>query len=226
MKILAFDTANNNNDVAIIENGQILAQHNILENSSQAETLIPSIEKCLKDAQIWYDDLSLITTTRGPGNFTGIRIGFITAKTIKMVSQKPLITINNLEALAYNYINDYQGSILVILDAKLDEFFIEEFIIKDTSLTSKYGEPKLIKATDIGQYIPKENFLTIGSGKNIAQEILQKNNLNNFKISKKNDIIKSANLALLALEKYQKYGQRENEDVLYVRKPNITSSKK
>ena len=124
MKILAFDTANKNNDVAILENDKILSKNSINDSSSQAEMLIPLIEKSLKEANIWYQNLDLIVTTKGPGNFTGIRVGFSVAKMIKAVTDIPLVTLNNLKVLAYDYLPNYEGNILVILDAKLDEFFI------------------------------------------------------------------------------------------------------
>ena len=219
MKILAFDTANSNNDVAILNDGAILAQNSGEISSSQAEMLIPMIEKSLKSANIWYQDLDLIVTTKGPGNFTGIRIGFSVAKVIKAVTNIPLVALNNLEVLAYDYISDYEGNILVVLDAKLEEFFIQEFVISAKNLIPKYVDPKLIKQEEIDDYLPESEFLIIGSGKEIAQKIITRKD---FKISEKADIIQAKNLALLAIENYKKDQKDFDEEILYVRQPIIT----
>lgn len=221
MKILAFDTANKNNDVAILQNGKILAKNSINDSASQAEMLIPLIEKSLTEAGIWYEDLDLIASTKGPGNFTGIRVGFSVAKIIKTVTEIPLITLNNLKVLAFDYVNDYEGKILVILDAKLEEFFIQNFEIKEKQLIEIDKEPKLIKQDEINDYLPKSEFLIIGDGKEIAKKLIK---TQNFTISDQKDVIKSQNLANLAQISF-KNKENMDDDILYVRKPNITKSK-
>jgi len=232
MKILAFDTSNNNNEVAIIEfsaqnnDFKIISSNKISDNSSQAETLVISIEKCLKSANIWYQDLDLITTTKGPGNFTGIRIGFTTAKIIHIAANKPLVTLNNLEILAYNYLNQHQGKILVTLDAKLEEFFVQEFKINNNILINSQENPVLINNQDIENYLKDDNYLIIGSGKEIVSDILQKSKIKHkFNISKQEDDIKLLNLAKLAIKYQNEAPQNIKNEILYVRQPNISKSK-
>lgn len=225
MKILAFDTANNNNDVAILDDDKIIAENKIGEESSQAETLVPSIEQCLQNAGLKYEDMNLIAVTKGPGNFTGIRIAFSVAKTISLVTDIPLITFNNLEVLAFEYLQKSVSTqnLLVVLDAKLDEFFIQEFAIVHQKLEPKY-QPKLIKYLDINNYLPQNDFIIIGSGKKIATDLI-KTNLN-LEILEKEDTIKAATIGLMALDIYKKNDGKikdlENE-ILYVREPNITN---
>ncbi len=232
MKILAFDTSNNNNEVAIIKfsaqnnDFKIISSNKIDDNSSQAETLILSIEKCLKLANIWYQDLDLITTTKGPGNFTGIRIGFTTAKIAHIATKKPIVTLNNLEILAYDYLIQHQGKILVILDAKLEEFFIQEFEINNNILTSNHDSPILINNKDIKNYLKDDDYLIIGSGKEIASDILQKSKIKyKFKVSAQEDDIKLLNLAKLAIKYQNEAPQNIKNEILYVRKPNISKPK-
>jgi len=222
MKILAFDTANGNNDIAILKNDKVVASLSIKDSTSQAEMLVPGIEECLKEAKIWYGDLDLIATTKGPGNFTGVRIGFTVAKTIKLAANVPFIALDNVESLAYDYIDDYEGKILAVLDARLDEFFIQEFTINNKDLIAKYEDPKLISQLDINNYLPLKDFLIIGSGKEIAKELI--NTKTKFEISKKNDVIKAQNIARLALKIFETKGFNE-EEILYVRKPAISKPK-
>ena len=113
------------------------------------------------------------------------------------------------------------GNILVILDAKLEEFFIQEFVISKGELNAKYEIPKLIKQEEINENLPEKEFLIIGDGKEIAQKLITRKD---FKISAKNDIISAKNLANLAVKKY-KNGENFENEILYVRQPSITKPK-
>lgn len=231
MRILAFDTANNNNDVAILENQKIISRNKITETSTQAESLVISIEECLKNANLKYQDIDLVATNKGPGNFTGIRIAFSVAKTISMVQKIPLLSFNSLEILAYEY-NDASNFklakpyILALIDARLEEFFIQEFEFQES--IKAVSKPSLIKYHEINEYLPKNSFLLIGNGKEIAKNLIKP--AINFKISDKEDEVKAANIGLMAFDFYQKniannaQYQAENE-ILYIRKPNITTPK-
>lgn len=224
MKILAFDATNNNSDIMVVIDGKILARSCENESLNQAESLVLKIEKCLKESKIWYQDLDLIATTKGPGNFTGIRIGFSVAQAINLALKTPLIALNNLQLIAYDYL-DYQGALLVVMDAKLDEFFIEEFVVENGILSKKNSGknlgPILIRYEEINSHLPKEHFMIVGSGKEIAKDFIKDRN---FIISEKEDKIKAINIANLAAEIYGKNQAHDNE-ILYVRGVNITRPK-
>ena len=70
MKILAFDTTNNSMSVAVICANKLVANKDILESGLQAEKLIPTIEECLNEADIWYQDLDLLAIKNVQGRFT------------------------------------------------------------------------------------------------------------------------------------------------------------
>jgi tRNA threonylcarbamoyladenosine biosynthesis protein TsaB len=95
--ILVFDTAGSNLFVALLSEEKILTQNVISESGKQAELLIPEIEKILREQKIWYQDLGLIVATKGPGSFTGTRIGLTVARTLKLATNLPLILINSDE---------------------------------------------------------------------------------------------------------------------------------
>jgi len=95
--ILAFDTAGSNLFVALLSEEKILTQSAIYESGRQAELLITEIEKILCEQKIWYQDLDLIVATKGPGSFTGTRIGLTVARTLKLATNLPLILINSDE---------------------------------------------------------------------------------------------------------------------------------
>jgi tRNA threonylcarbamoyladenosine biosynthesis protein TsaB len=97
MLILAFDTAGFDLSVAVLNEEKVLSKSVISETGKQSELLIVEIEKVLREQKIWYRDLDLVVATKGPGSFTGTRIGLTAARTIKAATNLPLILINSDE---------------------------------------------------------------------------------------------------------------------------------
>ena len=223
MKILAFDTSNDTLSVAILENEKLIVKKDIFESNKQAEMLIPCIEECLNEIKIWYQDLDLISFTNGPGSFTGIRIGYSCAKALKIATKLPIIAISSLEVIAYDYYlkdvnqKEYQ-EILVVNDARLEEFFIQKFVIKNNNIKSSF-EPMLITLDEIKDFFPKKNFLLVGSGKLLVKDLAV-----NVMREEKEDFIDAKNIALLAIEKYKNNNNFDSE-ALYIRKPRISKRK-
>lgn len=218
MKILAFDTTNSTLSVAILEDAKVLAKNTIYENGKQSELLIPEIEKVLKKCNIWYEDLNYIAATSGPGSFTGIRIGLSAARTLKIATNLPLILLDSLEVLAFKH-REKSSEIFVVIDAKMDEFFIATFKENKQIL-----ESQLVKIHEVSSFAPKSDFILCGSGKKIIAPLLTKNN---SKFEDEDDIIEADLVGLLAYEKIRDTGEIiTNNDALYLRKPQITKRKK
>ena len=97
MLALAFDTAGSGLFIALINDEKVLSKKIISESGRQSELLVVEIEKILREQKIWYQDLGLIVATKGPGSFTGTRIGLTVARTIKLATNLPLILINSDE---------------------------------------------------------------------------------------------------------------------------------
>lgn len=213
-RLLAFDTTNSTLSVALLQDQKILAKNTIRESGKQAEMLIPEIEKILRENKIWYQDLDLIAVTQGPGSFTGVRIGLTVARTLKIATNRPLILINSLEALAFKH-REHEGEILVAIDAKMDELFIGKFLAHKGRITIVL-ESQLVKLEDIKKILPTEDFLLCGSGKKIIAKITRK------KIIDEEEMIEADVVGLLALEK----SPSQASDPLYLRGPKITERKK
>ena len=214
MRILAFDTSASGFSVALFLDGT-MSKSTITESGKQSEFLILEIEKLLKENKIWYQDLDLITTNNGPGSFTGTRIGLTAARTLKLATNLPLILVNSCEAVAFKY-REKSAKIFVLLDARADDFFY----------TNGFTKPQLAKRDDLLSIFPKENFFLCGSGKNIAAEILRKENFQ-FEMSNEEDEIEADLIALLAHEKFQKTELGSKDlDPIYLRSPRISERKK
>ena len=82
-----------------------------------AEALVPIIESLLADAGLKASDLDLLVCSKGPGSFTGLRIGLSTAKGLALAANAGLVTISALDAIAYGY-KFYPGMVAPIIDAR------------------------------------------------------------------------------------------------------------
>ena len=106
MLVMSIDTCCGPFSVVIKHNDKILSQIIEIEENKQAELLVITIEKALKEAHIVYEDISLLVVTNGPGSFTGIRAGLAAVYAIATIENIPCIGITTLEILAHQLINN------------------------------------------------------------------------------------------------------------------------
>ncbi len=203
MKILAFDTSNSTLSVALCEDDKPLQTIVNQDSGKQAEQLLPMIEKILQDHNLTYQDLDLIAVTKGPGSFTGVRIGLACAKSIEIATNLPLIALDSLETLAQKIFLE-NADLLVAVDAKIDEFFVREFVIHNYQIIPK-TDSRLINLDEF-------------------QELSKKYNLVCGNVFDKNDIITADLVAKLAYKKFHE-GSSEGSNPAYLRMPKITARK-
>src|SRR5699024_12796876 len=100
MNILAMDTSNQALGVAILKDEEIIGEMvtNIANNHSVR--LMPAIDQLMKDVNLCPDELDKIVVAKGPGSYTGVRIGFSTAESLAWALDTPLTGVSSVEALA------------------------------------------------------------------------------------------------------------------------------
>lgn len=131
--ILVVDTAMNACSAGVwdAKAGTILAQRTNEMLRGHAEHLIPMIVEILKQAKIEFQDLDYIAVTKGPGAFTGMRIGLATAKALSLSLGIPAIGISTCEALLesarHQVPENIDQEILVLIETKRDDFYVQKF---------------------------------------------------------------------------------------------------
>lgn len=105
MKILSIETSSKICGVAVLEDTTILKEISLDNGLTHSETLMPIIKQILDNLNLSLKDIDLIVCDKGPGSFTGIRIGIATAKAFSDSLDIPSIGISSLEALCYNATN-------------------------------------------------------------------------------------------------------------------------
>ena len=121
--ILNIETSTTNCSVALSKNGVVvgLKEDNSLEYS-HAERLHVYIDEVLKTAKVSKDQLEAIAISKGPGSYTGLRIGVSAAKGLCYALSLPLISVPTLKALAHQVENP-KGIIVAMLDARRMEVY-------------------------------------------------------------------------------------------------------
>lgn len=127
MTILAFDSSGKSASAAVLKGGVLAAERFINNGYTHSETLMPMIAGVLKDSETEPADLSLIAVTKGPGSFTGLRIGLATAKGLSLPSGIPVAGISTLLALYYNA-RFFAGTVCALCDARRNEFYNALFL--------------------------------------------------------------------------------------------------
>jgi tRNA threonylcarbamoyladenosine biosynthesis protein TsaB len=123
MIILAIETTGPLASVAI------LYDHNIIKESinhthySHLEEIVPMIKAILWEKGLKKDDITAIAVSRGPGSFTGIRIGMATAKALAQVWGKPIIEVPTLKSFAYGEKETNGFIICPIFDARRSQIY-------------------------------------------------------------------------------------------------------
>lgn len=133
MKILSIDTSSNICSVAILQDKKIIYEKNIDNQLTHSQKLMPMIQECMDNASISIRDIDIFACSKGPGSFTGIRIGIATITAFVDVFKKPAFGITSLEGLAYNVKNE--GLICSLIDAKNDNVYCGLFKLDNNQYT-------------------------------------------------------------------------------------------
>ncbi len=143
MRILAVDTSTNVASVAIIEDDVIIGEYNCNRGKTHSQRLMPMVQHLMETAGLTVSDIDAFAASIGPGSFTGLRIGVTTVKAMAFASEKPVISVHTLDALAYN-IPFAENLICPMIDARNNQVFtaIYRFIgSKLERLTDYMGIP-------------------------------------------------------------------------------------
>lgn len=204
--ILNIETATKNCSVSLAEDGVILVLKELNNgNYSHAEKLHPLIQEILEEANIVIQNIDAVAVSKGPGSYTGLRIGVSAAKGLCFGIDKPLIAIKTLESLA-NSIHIEEGVIVPMLDARRMEVY--SAIYNKEHQQIRAIEAEIIDENSFESYLKVSKVFFLGDGAEKCKEILK--NKNAFFIDDKFPSAKE-----MAQLSYDKYKKNDIEDVAY-----------
>jgi tRNA threonylcarbamoyl adenosine modification protein YeaZ len=116
MIILAIDSSSKVATVALMKDNRLLGEITLNDKKEHSVVLMTIIDQLLKLNNLKIDDIDGYVVSKGPGSFTGLRIGMATIKGLSFGSNKPYVSISSLDALALSVCN-FDGIICPIMDA-------------------------------------------------------------------------------------------------------------
>lgn len=146
MNVLAVDTSSEMGSVAITSDSQVLAEVRLIYGMKYSEQLFRSIDFLFKQVDIRLEDIDIFAAARGPGSFTGLRVGLAAIEGFAFSSNKPSVGVSTLEAMAWQ-VGVKNVPLAPMLDVRRDEFYCGLFERQGGELIEKLA-PVVLKPTD------------------------------------------------------------------------------
>ncbi len=174
--ILSIETSTPACSVALHKDGKLLACYNIFSEKAHSGLITVLIEKIISHTNYKLNDIDAVAVSKGPGSYTGLRIGVATAKGLCFALDKPLIAINTLEAMA-TYIHNHQIKndflLCPMLDARRMEVYCAIFDANLKIIIPTKAE--IIDENSFKDLLRDNKIIFFGSGANKSFEILKFN---------------------------------------------------
>ena len=205
--LLGIETSTTNCSISLSKNASIIAIKEDNESGySHAEKLHVFIDDLLKENQLVPQNLDAIVISKGPGSYTGLRIGVSTAKGLCYALNIPLIAVDTLNSLTHQITKNEEAYIIPMLDARRMEVYTAVY---NTDFTAVEATQALILDKNSYQkYLNDKACWFLGNGVSKFQEICSHPNANFLP----NAIPSAKELAEIG---YQKFTKEEFEDVAY-----------
>ena len=170
--ILSIETATNICSVSLHENHNLLALKESFIAKSHSELVALFIKDILSESDKKHGDLDAVAISKGPGSYTGLRIGTSIAKGICYARDIPLIAINTLEAMALKVLNyNYANTILCpMIDARRMEVYTLLMNNKKEKLLDTSA--KIIDEHSFDDILRKDKMLFFGNGAEKCKKVL------------------------------------------------------
>jgi len=210
MYIVNIETSTKVCGVSLAKEGKLIDNKESKEGNSHAANLAPFIEEILTRNNILYSDLGAIAISKGPGSYTGLRIGTSTAKGLCYSLDIPLIAINTLHSMAAHaknlYSDDFKGIFRPMIDARRMEVYSQAFSNKLEALTEV--EAIVIDENSFKEEKVSQEVLFFGDGAEKCMDTIKHRNAIYF------DKAEASALGMVRLS-YEAFKNKKFEDVAY-----------
>ena len=216
--ILNIETATNVCSVALAKHGKLISLKESKQDKSHAELLTVFIENILNTNNLKASSLDAVAVSKGPGSYTGLRIGVSAAKGICYSINKPLIGISTLQAMAYGIINRKRVTVLNSSTHKHNTWFCPMIDARRQEVYSAFFDSKnqlkrevsadIIETNSYKDILDERAVIFFGNGSEKCKNILKSKNaffLDNISPSAKNMLVLSE----------KAFNNKEFEDTAY-----------
>ncbi|MCT9006994.1 tRNA (adenosine(37)-N6)-threonylcarbamoyltransferase complex dimerization subunit type 1 TsaB [Streptomyces rhizosphaerihabitans] len=204
MLLLALDTATPAVTVALHDGTSVIASSSQVDARRHGELLLPAVDRVLTEAGLKLDAVTGIVVGIGPGPYTGLRVGLMTADTFGLALGVPVHGVCTLDGLAYAA--DVEGPFVVATDARRKEVYWARYADRRTRLS----EPAVDRPAEIDGTVAA--LPAVGAGALLYPDT--------FKDARAPEYVSAAALASLAAERLAAGEEPEPPRPLYLRRPD------
>ena len=152
MILLAMDTSTSAITVAVHDGEHVLAERSVLDARAHTEHLAPLVQDALETAGLRPADITDVAVGIGPGPFTGLRVGLVTARVLAYTMGVPCHGVVSLDALAQEVVRtgtvDGSGDFAVATDARRKEVYWARYGVEDGRFT-RSSDPAVLHPADV-----------------------------------------------------------------------------
>lgn len=162
--ILALDTATEACSVALLHQGQISKQDE-LSPRTHTQRILPMIDELLSAANISIRDVNVLAFGRGPGSFTGVRVGVGIAQGLALGAELPVVAVSNLMTMAeaaYQQLGAMQ--VVALIDARMNEVYFAQYERVGQCWQQVVQEQVCAPEKAIAQIQSREGLTVVGTG--------------------------------------------------------------
>ncbi len=173
MKMLILESSGLVASVALMEEDKMVCEFTMNHKKTHSQTLLPMVDEMVKITGYEIKDLDAIGISKGPGSFTGLRIGSATAKGLSQALNIPVVSISSLEGLAANLYGT-TDIICPIMDARRSQVYTGLFQYEGERLETKMEDTAIAVAELIEILNEKgEAVIFLGDGVPVYEKMLK-----------------------------------------------------
>lgn len=222
MKTLSIDTSSNICSIAILEDTNILYKDSISDRLTHSEHLMPMIQKAFENLNISLSNIDLLTCAKGPGSFTGIRIGIATICAFRDLYNKTAIGISSLEGLAYNIPFKDNSLVCSLIDAKNDNVYAGLFKCENNHyvLINKYISDNINNVLTLLNQYSNYDITFVGTGAIAFSDLIKDTIVNSNIAPEQLNVSNAVAIAKAGIYKYYNCNSEEELSLspLYLKK--------
>ena len=165
MNYLLLDTSNKPMSLAVMQDDNVLIEHTTNLKRNHSIQLMPAIQNILQEANIDKKDIDAIITAKGPGSYTGLRIGVTTAKTLAYALQTDLYGVSSLAALAAVMPDIKEGLLIApVMDARREAVYTGVYRYTEGQLESVLDD-QYMTIEDLNMYLneSEQDYVFVGN---------------------------------------------------------------
>lgn len=162
--ILALDTATEACSVALLHQGKTTFIDE-LSPRTHTQRILPMVDELLTQAGISVQQIDVLAFGRGPGSFTGVRVGVGIAQGVALGAELPVVPVSNLLTMAeeaYQTLN--ANSVIALIDARMNEVYFAQFERTEQGWQTQVVEQVCSPEKAIAQMQPTQNTVIVGTG--------------------------------------------------------------